>query len=183
MTRLQPLQPDALDQDARMLYDAILAGPRSRSGLTDERGALRGPFDPMLRSPKIGDAVQRLGVTIRFDGSLPDDLRELAILATAGHWNCRFELAAHGAIAETVGVTADNVAAIRDGRVPEFVAGSDQQLVYGAATELLATRRLSDDTYDDLVGRLDEPTVVELLMVVGYYSLLAMVLEGFEITR
>jgi hypothetical protein len=41
---------------------------------------------------------------------------------------------------------------------------------------------LCDKTYEALVVQLGEALVIELVVVVGYYSLLAMVLEGFEIT-
>jgi 4-carboxymuconolactone decarboxylase len=180
MTRLKPLRPDDMDQEARTLYQAILAGPRS--DLTDEHGSLRGPFDPLLRSPKIGEAVQQLGAAIRFNGSLPDDLRELAILATAGHWNCKFELITHGPIAEHSGIDAEVVIAIGSGQLPDLVSGSDQDLVYRAVNELHATKRLCAETYEALVVQLGEALVIELVVVAGYYSLLAMVLEGFEIT-
>lgn len=181
MARLDALGPDDLHGDARVLYDAIVEGPRKGAGLTDDHGALRGPFDPLLRVPAIGDIVQQLGVALRFNGSLPDDLRELVILTTASFWRCEFELDAHGRIAERVGVDAEDVAALRAGAAPGLAADVDQRLVHDATVELLTTRRLGDETFAALCARFGEPTTVELVIVVGYYALLAMVLEGFEI--
>lgn len=180
MPRLDPLVPDGLHGDARLLYDTIVNGPRKGAGLTDDQGALRGPFDPLLRVPTIGDIVQQLGVALRFEGSLPDDLRELIILTTASHWRCEFEIDAHGRIAERVGVDAADVESLRAGEAPER-ATAEQRLVHDATTELLTTRRLSDDTFAALRDRLGESTTVEFVIVAGYYALLAMLLEGFEI--
>lgn len=180
--RLEPLAPEQLSGDQRTLYDAITTGPRAGTGLTDDRGALRGPFDPLLRAPMIGDAVQRLGAVVRYAGALPDDLRELAILMAAGHWRCEFELAVHGRIAESVGVDAAVVAAIAAGEPVDLASGTAQHLVHAVALELFETRRLSDATYAALASMLGDEQIVELLVVFGYYSTLAMVMEAFEIS-
>ena len=180
--RLDPLTPEQLDGDQRALYDAILTGPRAGPGLTDDRGALRGPFDPLLRAPGIGDAVQRLGAVVRYEGALPDDLRELATLMAARHWRCGFELAVHGRIAELVGVDPAVVAAIAAGEPVELTGGTAQRLVHDAALELFDSRRLSDATYAALASTLGDEQTVELLVVFGYYSTLAMVMETFEIS-
>lgn len=182
MPRLDPLTPDRLDDAQRAVYDAIVEGPRAGSGLLDERGALRGPFDALLRSPRIGDAVQRLGAVIRYEGDLPDHLRELAILCAASEWRCGFELAVHGRIAESVGVDPPAVDALRAGEPAAFAEGSTERAVHDAARELFATKRLSDATHAALVAALGEAQTVEVLVVFGYYSLLAMLLEGFEVS-
>jgi 4-carboxymuconolactone decarboxylase len=72
--RLPPLPPDRLDDDQLALYQAITEGPRARDGraaLIDADGQLQGPFDPMLRSPVVGEALQQLGATLRYRTSLP----------------------------------------------------------------------------------------------------------------
>lgn len=182
MPRLDPRSPEQLEPDQRALYDAIVTGPRAGPGLTDERGALRGPFDPLLRTPAIGDAVQRLGAVIRYQGELPDRLRELAILCAASQWRCGFELAVHGRIAESVGVDAATVASLRAGEAADLPEGAPERAIHDAARELFDTKRLSDATYAGLVAALGEGQTVEVLVVFGYYSLLAMLLEGLEIT-
>ena len=182
MSRLEPLRPEQLDARQRALYAAIVNGPRKGSGLVDDQGALRGPFDPLLRTPAIGDAVQHLGAVIRFEGELPDRLRELTIILVAAHWGCSFELSAHGPLAEAAGVEPAVVAAIRAGQRPTFEPGSVDSLIAQAIGELLADRRLTEPTFDTLLTVLGEAQTSELVVVVGYYSLLAMVLEGFGIS-
>src|SRR5687767_5380170 len=52
-----------LDPEQRKLYDAIRSGPRAKlaNSSAAKPGPLGGPFNVMLRSPGIGDCVQRLG--------------------------------------------------------------------------------------------------------------------------
>jgi 4-carboxymuconolactone decarboxylase len=181
MPRIEPLQPQLMDGAQRRLYDDIAGGPRSNSHLTDAGGALRGPFDLMLRAPAIGDALQALGSVLRFGGSLPDDLRELAILCAASEWRCEFELKVHGRMARAAGLPADILKALRDGGPVQLETGSSAALVHTATTELFTAHRLADDTYAALVERLGVSQTVELLILLGYYSTLAMMLEVFEI--
>jgi 4-carboxymuconolactone decarboxylase len=181
MSRLEPLHPSDLDSDQRALYDAITTGARAGAGLTDARGALRGPFDALLRSPSVGQAVQELGAVLRYRGALPDDLRELAVLVAAAHWRCAFELDAHGQLAIRVGIAPEVVSALREGRRAQLAAGTAQRVVHDAAVELLETHRLRRDTYTALVDTVGVEQLVELLTLLGYYSLLAMLLESFEV--
>jgi len=181
MSRLEPLAPRDLDRHQQALYDAITTGPRAGSGLTTAQGTLRGPFDALLRSPSVGQAVQELGSVLRYGGALPDDLRELAILVAAAHWRCAFELDVHGGLAIRAGLAQEVVDALREGRPTRPTAGTAQRIVHDAARELLETHRMRQRTYTELVDTVGVEQVVELLAVLGYYTLLAMILESFEV--
>jgi 4-carboxymuconolactone decarboxylase len=181
LTRLPSLTPDRLTPEQRALYDSIVDGPRAGAGLTDERGALRGPFDPLLRVPTLGDVVQRVGATLRYGGTLPADAREMAILCAAAEWRCAFELEVHAPIAVDVGVPPEIVEALARGDGVVLPPGSVAALMHRAARRLFADHRLDDDTYEELTSTFGETQTVELLVLFGYYSMLAMILETFEI--
>ena len=90
MSRLPSLDPAGLTGKQRQLYD-IIAGDARRNALrkfkvTDEKGALGGPFNVLLYAPEVGNSVQALGAALRFESSLPGHLRELAILMVAQQW-------------------------------------------------------------------------------------------------
>ena len=70
----------------------------------------------------------------------------------------------------------ETIAAIEQGRRPKTLA-EDEQLVYDLVTELLANKGVSDATYATAMQRYGEDGVVELTSVVGYYALLAMVMN------
>ena len=106
MKRLPSRPPAELDADALALYEKITAGPRGTSML-DDAGGLVGPFNAMLLSPPVGDALQELGAAIRYRSGLSARAREIAILVVAGHWDSAFELRVHEEIGRGLGLTED----------------------------------------------------------------------------
>jgi len=182
MSRLPLLTPEGLSETARRIYDDIAGGDRARSGtlpLVDENGGLVGPFNAMLFSPDVGDALQRLGSAIRFRTSIPDGLLELAILLVAREWRSTFEWYAHERLARHAGLSDDTIGVLHAGGRPEL--DSEEAAVYDFCTALLSVRAVPDGTYHRAVAVLGEPGVVELVVLAGYYTTLAMILSVFEV--
>ena len=75
----------SLDPDAQKVYERIVA----------KRGKIRGPYVPLMHHPVLAERVADLGEYLRFDATLPGDMRELAILITARHWTSQYEWYAH----------------------------------------------------------------------------------------
>ena len=119
MARLTPVRPEAMTDDQRTLYDAILGGKRG-PGMRREDGALIGPFNAMLLNPHVGDRVQRLGEALRFDISLPRNVIEVATLVVGSHWRAQFEWWAHERLAKQAGVSEAVITAIKHGERPDF---------------------------------------------------------------
>ncbi len=184
MTRLPVLKPDALDAGQRRLYDTIAGDTRRqatrRFRMTTEDGALTGPFNALLFSPEVGDAVQRLGGALRFESSLPGHLRELAILMVAARWRANYEWYAHAPIAAREELDERVIAAVKAGETPAD-APEDVAAVCAFVKELVHTRRVCDETYATTRETIGERGLVELIAIVGYYSLLAGLLNTFEI--
>lgn len=141
------------------------------------RGALISPFVPLLRSPELARHAQRMGEYLRYRSSLGQRLSELAILLTARVWSQPVEWAIHAPIAEREGVSASTVQAIARGRRPEGLA-PDEQIVYDFHLELVMNRGVSDVTWALAVDAFGEQGTVDLLGSIGYYSLLAMVMNA-----
>jgi 4-carboxymuconolactone decarboxylase len=127
--RLPKLEPAALDEDQRALYDAIAGGRRAEGPqlfrLADSEGRLEGPFNAFLLQPRLGSALQALGSAVRYDTGLDDRCREIAILIVAAHWESEFEWYAHEAVARSVGLGDADLAVLRDGRYAELTAARD----------------------------------------------------------
>ncbi|AXS39772.1 carboxymuconolactone decarboxylase family protein [Breoghania sp. L-A4] len=171
MSRIPPLDPDALSERQKQVYDAIASGPR---------GGVRGPLAVWLNRPDLADAAQALGRYCRYDSLLEPRLSELAILATARVWASEFEWAAHKAIALKAGVPEAAVEAIRTGGEPIFEA-EDQAVVYEFAKTLHVERRVGDDLYARAVKVLGQEAVVDLTGILGYYTLISMTINVFEV--
>lgn len=189
--RLAALHPDGLDDAQRRLYDAIVGGPRGSGPrhfpLTDADGRLHGPFDAMLRSPGVGQALQGLGSALRYGTGLADRVREIVILAVAAAEDSGFERFAHEAVGRAVGLTDGEMAAVRHGDdLPATGAGHPaadraEATALRAARSLLADGDLDDDLYRELMGAFGEPGAFELITLVGYYRTLALQLRVFRV--
>ncbi len=171
MSRLTVLAESDMNEAQRRAADAIRSGPRS---------GLRGPFNAWLRSPELCDQAQKLGAFVRFGTSLPQRLKELAILVTARFWNAQFEWYAHARIAREEGLGEAVIAAIHARARPEFTE-ADEELVYDFSRALHETHQIDDALYAKAVERFGEAGVVELVGVLGYYTLVSMTLNAFQV--
>jgi 4-carboxymuconolactone decarboxylase len=180
--RLTKLVPDRLTSGQRALYDLIEGGPRRKMGvsLSDEEGGLIGPFNAYLHTPELGGRLEAAGVGLRESTALAPRLREIAILVSAKHHRAQFEWYAHAQIARNEGVEADSIEAIRLGEDPGFTDPTDVA-VHRFAVELLEGHRVGDETFAALAERLPEREQVELVFVLGYYALVSMTLNVFEV--
>jgi len=172
MQRLTPLEPDALSDAQKEIFDKITAGPR---------GGVRGPFVPMLKSPGACDFVQGLGAYLRFEGVLPGKLRELAILITARFWKAEYEWNAHVPFAEEECLDRAVIDAIAENKVPDF-SDDDEKAVYAFITGLHQNHDVDDETFSTIRGTLGEQGTLELTVLAGYYTIIAMVLNTFEVS-
>ena len=177
--RFRVLAPEEMTESQRALVDSIRSGPRaavpgSAAARTD--GSLGGPFNVLLRSPELGEDLQRVGGYIRFRSVLGPKLTELAILVTARHWSAQYEWHAHHRLALQAGLAPAIADDIADGRSPASMS-DDEQAVYRFSRELHEDKRVSDATYAAVCERFGEQGVMDLIAVNGYYSLVSMVLN------
>ncbi len=184
MSRLPVLTPDSLSPEQKRVYDRIAGDNRRRQTrrfrMANDDGTLTGPFNALLYAPEVGDAVQQLGGALRFESSLPGHLRELAILMVAQRWRANYEWYAHAPIAAKEELGEAVIEAVKKGEVPGD-APDDVQTVHNFVSELVQTRRVCDETYEQACALIGEQGLVELISVVGYYTLLAGLLNTFEI--
>ncbi|MDR5758945.1 carboxymuconolactone decarboxylase family protein [Caballeronia sp. LZ035] len=147
--------------------------------LSSPRGNLNGPFLGWIFSPELAQNAQALGAFCRYKTGLPLRQSELAILITAARWRSQAEWHIHLPIALDAGLPADLAEALRTNQPPTF-ADADDKLIFDFATELYETKRVSDATYDAAVARFGHAVVVNLVGLLGYYALVAMTLNTFE---
>lgn len=152
--------------EQREVAALISAGPR---------GEVRGPFIALLHNPALARHLQALGEHLRWKGTLPAHLTELAVLVTARRWTCQHEWFIHSELARKAGLDDAAIAAIRDGREPAL--GGDEAMVYAFCRDAHATGRVQDKNFEAVRERFGLDGAVELLALCGYYSLMAMVLN------
>ena len=171
--RLPKLSEDSLTADQRALAQSIASGPRGQFKMS-------GPFAIFLHSPTFGELAQKLGGHLRFKTSVSPRLSEFAILCTAQQWKAQYEWAMHAPMAEKAGVKPETIAAIQAGRAPKK-APKDEMAIYDFVKELYAKKRVSTPTYNRVKKVLGDAGVVELVGILGYYTLVAMMLDAFNV--
>ena len=171
MDRLPELEPDQMNEAQRRIYGDITSGPR---------GKIRGPFPWLLRSPGLADRAQKLGAYLRFDSSLPGNQRELAILVVARFWRAQFEWYAHAPLARNEGVADAVIDALADNRRPDFT-DTAEAAIYGFCTGMLNDHEVDDATYGAAFEALGEEGLLDVIGIMGYYSLLAMIMDTFNV--
>jgi 4-carboxymuconolactone decarboxylase len=175
--RLEPLEPGKMTPEQKEVYDDIMSGPR---------GSVQGPFNAWLRSPALVDPAQKLGEFCRFNNSLGSRLSEIAILITARKFRCQVEWFLHARIAMAAGHSQSTIDALMAGDRPDFASapGSDtekENMVYDYAIALVRDGRVDDETHSRALDVFGEQGLVELVGVIGYYHLVSLTLNAFNV--
>ncbi|MGY1622301.1 carboxymuconolactone decarboxylase family protein [Geodermatophilus sp. SYSU D00965] len=163
-----PLPPDEQLTDAqRAAVAEISSGPR---------GAVIGPFAPLLRSPELMTRLQKVGEHLRWSSPLDRRLFEMTILFVSRWWDQDFEWSYHHPLALEAGLDPAVADAIGEGRRPE---GMDPaaEAVWDLLDELHRTKRVGDDTWARALEHLGDAGAVEVVGTAGYYTTLAMVMN------
>jgi 4-carboxymuconolactone decarboxylase len=146
-----------------------------------KRGKVPGPMIAWLQNPELAQRAQKLGELLRYDTSLEPALSELAILVCARHWTSHYEWSAHKKIALDAGLDPRTIADIAARHSTPHLSNPREEAVYVVALKLLSETRLDEHLYQDSVKILGEQAMVELVGIIGYYSLVALTLNAFEI--
>jgi len=168
--RLGPIPFTHMTASQQVAAQAVIDGPR---------GALYGPFVPLIRSPELMSAAQRMGEYLRYRSAIGTRLTELAILVTARQWSQQVEWAIHAPIAREYGIADEVILAIAERRPPPGLL-PDETLVVEFCQQLQQRQRVDDATYAAALAAFGEHGVVDLMGINGYYTLLAMVMNAAQ---
>ena len=134
-------------------------------------------FSMMAHAETNFRPLVRLGGSILGRQQLSAMLRELAILRVAHLSRARYEWVQHVPIAQAAGLTDAQVAALERGDVAAPCFDARAQLVLRFTDELIRDVRVSDATLAAATKEFPPREVVELIIAVGYYMLIARLLE------
>ncbi len=177
--RFPIMEPEQLNKAQARLMKSLLAGPRGGGDAGPEamqRLLSGGPFNAWLRSPDLGERLQKVGEYIRFNSSLEPRLNELAILVTARYWTSQYEWFAHLKFALAAGLDPKIAAALaRNKRAPGMQ--KDEAAVYEFCTQLHRKKKVGDAAYQRAVALFGEQGVMDLIGACGYYTAVSMTLN------
>lgn len=163
---------DDIPPDARPFYDRIVA----------DRGRLSGPTAQLLPyAPDLAERVSHLGTYVRYLTELTRAQTELATIVAARGLNNAYIWAAHVPPALEEGVSMATVDVVNTGAPVEGLE-ADEALIISAARQLIEDHRLDDSTFEAAVQRFGEKGMLELACLVGFYSLVACVINTAQFT-
>jgi 4-carboxymuconolactone decarboxylase len=171
------IERDALPEDQRRFHDAVKA---------IRRHPISGPFIVALNgSPDLATRFAHLGHYFHARGQadesvVPIRLRAYVSLVGSRALDAPYEWAAWVNWALQAGVPQQIVDAIREGRRPSGLT-EDEALVDRFVAELVGNARVGDATFAQALERLGARGVVELVVTLGYFAMIALPLNAFEI--
>ena len=153
-----------LDDEQASLLARTLTGPDGRP---------LNLFATMVRWPELMRRVSALGGYFLTRGQLTDTQRELAILRTAALLGSEYELAQHRWIATRLGISADSVrAASEPDALPQSLAEAEVALMR-LVGDLVELEQVTEPVWGTAVALLGEDATVEVVLLVGFYRMLA----------
>lgn len=165
--RMPALAMESMDVAQKVAAQELIDGPR---------GAVFGPFIPLLRSPDLMSRLQKVGEYIRFHSALETRINEFVMLIVSRLWTQQFEWRMHYPLALKAGVAVEVLAALAEGRRPVGMR-EDEQIAYDVCEELMRTHGLSDCSYQQAVAQFGERGVIDMLGLVGYFSTVSMIMN------
>jgi 4-carboxymuconolactone decarboxylase len=177
--RFVRLHVDQMNNDQKIYFNSLMAGPISGTG---SKGVVQGatslgaPFNVLLRSPILAERMRKVGEYLRFDSTIPKRLNEFAILITARTWTAQYEWFAHLRLALKEGLDPLIGEELAQGQRPSKMK-ADEEAVYDFCHELHTRHSVSDSNYNAVLKLFGEQGVVDLMMVSGYYVMVAMALN------
>ncbi|MGG5811695.1 carboxymuconolactone decarboxylase family protein [Falsiroseomonas sp. CW058] len=171
MARLELPPEDAMTPEQKAAVAEVVAGIRGR---------VPAPMVAWLRSPELASRAQKLGEFLRYGTTLEPKLSEMAILVCGRHWTSHHEWTAHKREALKAGLEPEVIAAIAARRRPAL-ADARESAVYEVSTTLLSTGRVPRALHDSATAALGGQGLVELVGILGYYCLVSLTLNAFEL--
>jgi 4-carboxymuconolactone decarboxylase len=131
-----------------------------------------------IHSPELAARAQKLGEFLRYGSSLGPVWSELAILITARFWSSSYVFESHARSGQQAGLDPAIIAAIAAGRQP-VLNDPKARAIHAYATVLHRSHFVPEPIHEEAVRQLGEAGVVELVGLLGYYTLAAMTANAF----
>ena len=149
--------------------------------LAAKRGRIDGMYRGLLNHPDLLEHISSLGTFFRFGPSrLPEDLRELAVLRTAAKLRAGYEWIKHQAPARAAGLGEDSIEDIKNMTAPNGLT-PEQGLALEAVDCVLEHAAIPPRIQDELEALIGLEAVIELVVLCGFYEMIAGVISAFEV--
>jgi len=171
------VERDALPEDQRRFHDAVKA---------IRRRPISGPFIvTMNSSPDLAARIAHLGHYFHSRGQADESILSMRVRTFVAVIGSRaldvpYAWSAWVNWALEAGVPQDTVDAVREGRAPKDLTAEDRLVTDFCMQLISGNHRLNEATYKAALDRFGVQGVVELVVTLGYFALIALPLNAFE---
>lgn len=172
------------EQSGRLRHVDIVPGEQSRR-LAERFTAMtghpvQGPFQVWAAHDRVMSATLDLLEVFKAPAEAPLDIVKIAILIIARQTDSQFEWRTHEPLAIKAGVRRELIESIRKRETPQDM-DARESAVFGLTTQLLAKNRVSETTFEDGVKLFGRRGMSELVSAIGFFVMVAAVLNVYEI--
>jgi 4-carboxymuconolactone decarboxylase len=166
--RFPELATEQLTPAQKTWVDSVAAPPRNANFKLP-------PYRIYMRSPALAERITGMSDYLRWNTQFPARLTEFAILLSARNWNSHWIWRGHYKAAMKGGLDPKVGTELAAGKKPAGMQ-EDEAVLYELATEIFRDKKVSDATYAAALAKFGERGIVELIGLMGYYDLVAMLL-------
>jgi 4-carboxymuconolactone decarboxylase len=157
MARIPPVTRERVREELRDIFDEVSSGPG---------GVGTGPMSVLKYSPEMSRRAIPLFNYVRNESSLPQKVRELAMLTTARAKDCPYIWNAHVTLGRQAGLSDALLNALRD-RQPLPPIPVEEAVVIKLGMEFFHTNRVNQDTFNLALEQFGPQGLVELTTLMG----------------
>ncbi len=137
-------------------------------------------FRAVAGLPESFRPFMQLGGSLLGDPAIETRTREIAILRVAHVTGAAYEWAQHEQIARNVGISEEEIAALR-GEDPSGALDEDGALAARVAEEISRDVRLSDEALGQLIERYGNKGAASMILCCAYYNMVSRFLESTRV--
>jgi len=145
------------------------------------RGHVPGVFQVLLNTPHVAHRVANVGAFLLYEGMLPQQIKMLVWLITAREFDCEYEWGAGASHARKAGLPQELIDAISRGARPASLSEEQAEVLAFCHELMRGAHHISEKTYGAVVARFGVPAAVQIVATLGYFAMMAYVLNAFEV--
>lgn len=169
MARIAILDRADMNAEQARVYDAA----KQTSGIVG------GPYYAYIRLPKLFEAAQNMRGCLA-SGPLSRREQQIVNLTVARHWNARYPWFAQVRASLAAGIDQAAIDAINERKTPNLT-DARERTCHTVASELLANKGISDQTYAAAEKTMGLESLVALVASTGSFSMTCMTASTFGI--
>jgi 4-carboxymuconolactone decarboxylase len=169
MPRIPIIERADMNAEQARVYDAA----------KQSSGIVGGPYYAYIRLPKLFEAAQNLRESLS-GGPLSQREQQIVNLVVARHWNARYPWFAQVRRSLSIGIDQAVIDAINAHKTPNL-SDAREKTCFLVASELLANKGLSDQSYTAAEKTMGLESLVALVAAIGSFSMTCMTAGTFGI--